>query len=70
MEVPAQSAPGKGIGKNGQIKLWQYLLELLADPQHSEVLHWVGNEGVFKFENPERVAQLWGARKNKPKMNY
>ena len=70
MEIPAQSAPGKGVSKNGQIELWQYLLELLADPQHSEVLHWVGNEGIFKFEDPERVAQLWGARKNKPNMNY
>ena len=70
IDVPNQSAPAKGVGKNGQIELWQYLLELLADPQHTEVLHWVGNEGVFKFEDPERVAQLWGARKNKPNMNY
>lgn len=30
----------------------------------------LGKEGEFKLSNPEVVAQLWGDRKNKPKMNY
>jgi hypothetical protein len=67
MEKPAS---GNQSYKNGQIELWQYLLELLEDKQHSKVIHWIGNEGVFKMENPEMVAQLWGARKSKPNMNY
>lgn len=34
------------------------------------MIHWVGEEGEFKLNNPEVVAQLWGQRKNKPSMNY
>ncbi len=45
-------------------------LELLTEKDHREVIHWVGDEGEFKLENPEIVAQLWGTRKNKPNMNY
>lgn len=29
-----------------------------------------GGDGEFKLTSPERVAQLWGERKNKPTMNY
>ena len=57
-------------GNNGQIQLWQFLLELLTDKENREVIHWQGEEGEFKLSNPEVVAQLWGARKNKPNMNY
>jgi hypothetical protein len=42
----------------------------LTEKDHREVIHWVGDEGEFKLENPEIVAQLWGTRKNKPNMNY
>ena len=55
---------------SGQIQLWQFLLELLTDKENREVIHWQGEEGEFKLSNPEVVAQLWGARKNKPNMNY
>ena len=61
---------GNRSGNNGQIQLWQYLLELLTDKDHRDVIHWIGDEGEFKLENPETVAQLWGTRKNKPNMNY
>lgn len=57
-------------GNNGQIQLWQFLLELLTDKEHRGVIQWLGNEGEFKLHNPEMVAQLWGERKNKPTMNY
>ena len=57
-------------GNNGQIQLWQFLLEMLTDKDYQEVIHWVGDEGEFKLNNPEMVAQLWGQRKNKPTMNY
>ena len=62
--------PGNRSGNNGQIQLWQFLLELLTDKEHREVIQWNGNDGEFKLNNPEVVAQLWGARKNKPNMNY
>ena len=63
-------SPGNRSGNNGQVQLWQFLLELLTDKEHREVIHWLGEEGEFKLNNPEIVAQLWGARKNKPNMNY
>ena len=53
-----------------QVQLWQFLLELLTDKEHRNVIHWIGDVGEFKLENPEMVAQLWGTRKNKPNMNY
>lgn len=57
-------------GNNGQIQLWQFLLELLTDKHHRNAIQWLGNDGEFKLVNPEIVAQLWGERKNKPTMNY
>merc|ERR1719357_322466 len=63
-------SPGNRSGNNGQVQLWQFLLELLTDKEHREVIHWLGEDGEFKLNNPEVVAQLWGARKNKPNMNY
>lgn len=58
------------LGNNGQIQLWQFLLELLTDKEHRKIIQWQGSEGEFKLINPEMVAQLWGERKNKPTMNY
>ncbi|XP_052804709.1 GA-binding protein alpha chain-like [Mya arenaria] len=63
-------SPGNRTGNNGQIQLWQFLLELLTDKDCREVIQWVGDDGEFKLNNPEMVAQMWGARKNKPTMNY
>eukprot|EP00794_Sanderia_malayensis_P011077 gene11077-12245_t len=55
---------------SGQIQLWQFLLELLTDRGSQQLISWVGDKGAFKLNDPERVAQLWGERKNKPAMNY
>ena len=68
--VMSESALGNRTGNNGQVQLWQFLLELLTEKDHREVIQWIGDEGEFKLENPEMVAQLWGTRKNKPNMNY
>ncbi|XP_060809013.1 DNA-binding protein Ets97D [Amyelois transitella] len=57
-------------GNNGQVQLWQFLLELLTSAEHFDVIRWHGAEGEFKLLEPERVARLWGARKHKPAMNY
>jgi GA-binding protein transcription factor alpha len=43
---------------------------LFTFQEHRGVIQWLGSEGEFKLIKPEMVAQLWGARKNKPKMNY
>ncbi|XP_058118755.1 DNA-binding protein Ets97D isoform X1 [Anopheles coustani] len=61
---------GNRTGNNGQIQLWQFLLEILTDREHRSIIQWIGTDGEFKLCNPELVAQLWGERKNKPTMNY
>jgi hypothetical protein len=63
-------SPGNKSGNNGQVQLWQFLLELLTDADNRESIQWQGSEGEFKLIQPEVVAQLWGQRKNKPNMNY
>ena len=68
--VMSESALGNRTGNNGQVQLWQFLLELLTEKEHRSVIHWIGDEGEFKLEDPEMVAKLWGTRKNKPSMNY
>ncbi|KAJ8405946.1 hypothetical protein AAFF_G00308340 [Aldrovandia affinis] len=65
-----RSSPGNRTGNNGQIQLWQFLLELLTDRDARECISWVGDEGEFKLNLPELVAHKWGQRKNKPTMNY
>lgn len=63
-------SPGNKSGNNGQVQLWQFLLELLTDADNRESIQWQGVDGEFKLVQPEVVAQLWGQRKNKPNMNY
>lgn len=65
----ALASVGRSVN-SGQIQLWQFLLELLTDREHRGAIQWIGTEGEFKLNQPEAVAQLWGARKNKPSMNY
>ena len=54
------------------IHLWQFVKELLLQPQlYSASIHWVDREqGIFKIVDSNRVATLWGKRKNRPAMNY
>lgn len=68
IESPPQ---GNRSGNNGQIQLWQFLLDILTDKEHRNIIQWIdGYEGEFKLNEPEKVASLWGERKNKPNMNY
>merc|ERR1719326_1909041 len=50
--------------------LWQFILELLGDKTHAQVISWTGVEFHFKVHNSRELARLWGARKNKPRMNF
>uniref|UniRef100_A0A1B6DAY5 ETS domain-containing protein n=1 Tax=Clastoptera arizonana TaxID=38151 RepID=A0A1B6DAY5_9HEMI len=67
---PCVPTSGSNRGHNGQIHLWQFLLELLTDKLQRNCIQWLGSDGEFKLINPEAVARLWGIRKNKPTMNY
>lgn len=65
------SNQGNRSGNNGQIQLWQFLLEILTDSERLNIIQWIdGGNGEFKLADPEEVAKLWGERKNKPTMNY
>lgn len=69
--VEAISTQGNRTGNNGQIQLWQFLLEILTDKEHRDIIQWIDDgDGEFKLTDPEKVAALWGERKNKPTMNY
>ncbi|XP_026887379.1 protein FEV [Electrophorus electricus] len=60
-----------GVQKgSGQIQLWQFLLELLADSSNVSCIAWEGTNGEFKLIDPDEVARRWGERKSKPNMNY
>lgn len=71
-QLPTEVSPqGNRTGNNGQIQLWQFLLDILTDKDHRNIIQWIdGGEGEFKLTDPEKVASLWGERKNKPTMNY
>ncbi|SPP79726.1 DNA-binding protein D-ETS-6 isoform X1 [Drosophila guanche] len=57
-------------GSGGQIQLWQFLLELLADSSNVACISWEGQSGEFRLIDPDEVAKRWGERKAKPNMNY
>ncbi|KAH8273670.1 hypothetical protein KR018_007994 [Drosophila ironensis] len=57
-------------GSGGQIQLWQFLLELLADSSNAACISWEGQSGEFRLIDPDEVARRWGERKAKPNMNY
>ncbi|CAJ0956310.1 unnamed protein product, partial [Mesorhabditis belari] len=62
--------PPQALG-SGQIQLWQFLLELLAEPHcNGHCISWEGGNGEFKLIDPDEVARKWGERKSKPNMNY
>ncbi|XP_040170294.1 DNA-binding protein D-ETS-6-like isoform X1 [Anopheles arabiensis] len=58
------------VSQGGQIQLWQFLLELLADSSNAPCISWEGTNGEFKLSDPDEVARRWGERKAKPNMNY
>ncbi|XP_055039742.2 LOW QUALITY PROTEIN: ETS domain-containing protein Elk-4 [Misgurnus anguillicaudatus] len=55
---------------DSSVTLWQFLLQLLLDPSNDKLICWTNEDGEFKLLQAEEVARLWGARKNKPSMNY
>lgn len=82
--TPTKSTGAATTASSQHIHLWQFLKELLltaerqtattADnkqPQPQQMIRWLDREqGVFKIEDSQAVARLWGCRKNRPAMNY
>lgn len=58
---------GKGNGK-----LWEFIRDLLLDSTYNPAyIRWERREdGVFKFVQSDKVAKLWGQRKQNPRMTY
>lgn len=48
----------------------QFMLEILTDKEHRDIIQWHGGEGEFKLVDEKRVAALWGQKKNNPTMDY
>lgn len=55
---------------NGQVTLWQFLIDILTDYRYMHIIKWVNSDGEFHLTEPESVARIWGERKNKPNMTY
>ena len=55
----------------GPTSLWEFLLELLANPTYEPYIQWRNREhGLFKILNSEVVAALWGKHKHRTNMNF
>lgn len=69
---PAAAGAASRAPSSSHIHLWQFLKELLSQPQlYGSCIRWLDrSRGVFKIEDSVRVARLWGKRKNRPAMNY
>lgn len=67
--IPATTSAARTAN---HIHLWQFLKELLSQPQlYGSSIRWLDRtSGVFKIEDSVKVARLWGKRKNRPAMNY
>ncbi|KAI0212040.1 hypothetical protein LSAT2_003051 [Lamellibrachia satsuma] len=52
--------------------LWEFVRDLLANPIHNpSLVRWEDQaNGVFRFVQSEKVARLWGEKKNNKSMTY
>lgn len=78
--VPGKRPPGRPPGvktkkekpekKTG--RLWEFIRDLLLDPQYCpNLICWENHDdGVFRFVKSDKVAKIWGDRKGNEKMNY
>lgn len=57
----------KGMGK-----LWEFIRDLLLNPTtNPSLIRWERREdGIFKFVQSDKVAKMWGDRKQNPRMTY
>uniref|UniRef100_A0A8C5PNY7 Transcription factor Spi-C n=1 Tax=Leptobrachium leishanense TaxID=445787 RepID=A0A8C5PNY7_9ANUR len=63
----------KASHKNGRqkLRLFEYLLETLYDPEMMSCIQWVDEpNGIFQFisKNKEKLAESWGKKKGNRKM--
>lgn len=53
-------------------RLWEFIRDLLLNPASCPSLICWDNyeEGMFRFVHSDKVAKLWGAKRDNPDMNY
>ncbi|KAJ0029674.1 hypothetical protein NQD34_004671 [Periophthalmus magnuspinnatus] len=68
----AKSEALKRTKTNIGIHLWEFIRDILIDPERNPgLIKWEDRrEGVFRFLKSEAVAQLWGKKKNNSSMTY
>ncbi|XP_074598519.1 ETS homologous factor-like isoform X2 [Brevipalpus obovatus] len=66
-DAKSRNRQGKGNGK-----LWEFIRDLLLDSAtNPSLIRWERREdGIFKFVQSDKVAKLWGQRKQNPRMTY
>ena len=60
------------LADKGNGKLWEFIRDLLLNPlTNPALIRWERREdGVFKFVQSDKVAKMWGERKQNPRMTY
>ncbi|XP_067122684.1 ETS homologous factor-like isoform X2 [Centruroides vittatus] len=66
-EGRSRNRQGKATGK-----LWEFIRDLLLSPEtNPSLIRWERREeGIFKFVQSDKVAKMWGDRKQNTKMTY
>uniref|UniRef100_T1IFW7 ETS domain-containing protein n=1 Tax=Rhodnius prolixus TaxID=13249 RepID=T1IFW7_RHOPR len=76
--APKKKGPGRPKGSKRKKKpeklgrLWEFLRDLLKNREYCPSLIVWDNyeEGMFRFVHSDKVAKLWGTKKDNPDMNY
>lgn len=53
--IDAGMTVGNRSGNNGQIQLWQFLLELLTSREHKTIIHWMGTYWRDQFYTTKSI---------------
>jgi hypothetical protein len=52
-------------------QLWEFTLRVLKKPKYKYMVSWEKREeGLFRFNNAQAFAALWGKHRNRPQMSY
>jgi hypothetical protein len=62
--------PSPILAARTSIYLWEFLLEILEDPECASIVRWTDKaKGEFEFLNITEVARQWGIVKRRPNMD-